>query len=64
MDPDALAVLVSALADGLCVRRAILPNFCPEREVAAAMAVIAAAFAGRIHLSYPDDVPAVPEVAA
>jgi TetR/AcrR family transcriptional repressor of uid operon len=50
VDPDALAVMVSTLADGLFVRRAILPGFCPEREVAAAMAVIEAAFQGRIQL--------------
>jgi AcrR family transcriptional regulator len=45
-----LAVLVSTLADGLFVRRAILPDFAPEREIAAVMAVVEAAFAGRINL--------------
>jgi TetR/AcrR family transcriptional repressor of uid operon len=50
VDIGALAVLVSTLADGF-VRKAILPQFSPEREIAAVMAVIEAAFAGRIDLS-------------
>lgn len=61
-DPDALARLVAALADGLFVRRALLPNFCPEREVAAAMAVVEAAFAGRIDLSSTAKTGALAEV--
>jgi AcrR family transcriptional regulator len=48
VDTAALAVVVSTLADGLFVRRAIVPGFDPEREVANVMAVIEAAFAGRI----------------
>jgi AcrR family transcriptional regulator len=47
-DPQALAYLVSALADGLFVRRAIGATFDPEREVGTMMAVIEAAFAGHI----------------
>ena len=58
VDVRTLAVVVSTLADGLFVRRAILPNFDPEAEVGAVMAVIAAAFAGRI------DLPKAPEPAA
>jgi TetR/AcrR family transcriptional regulator, repressor for uid operon len=50
VDARSLATLVSTLADGLFVRRAILPNFAPETEIASVMAVIEAAFAGRIDL--------------
>ena len=57
VDPEALATMISALADGLFVRRATLPGFCPEREVAAAMAVIEAAFGGRIQLPATGDMP-------
>jgi TetR/AcrR family transcriptional repressor of uid operon len=54
VDVRSLAVLISTLADGLFVRRAILPNFAPEREIAAVMAVVEAAFAGRINLPSAD----------
>jgi AcrR family transcriptional regulator len=50
VDTRSLATVVSTLADGLFVRRAILPNFAPETEIASVMAVIEAAFAGRINL--------------
>jgi TetR/AcrR family transcriptional regulator, repressor for uid operon len=50
VDVRSLAVLISTLADGLFVRRAILPNFAPAREVANVMAVLEAAFAGKIAL--------------
>jgi AcrR family transcriptional regulator len=50
VDLRSLAVVVSTLADGLFVRRAILPNFDPEREIGGVMAVIEAGFAGRIAL--------------
>jgi TetR/AcrR family transcriptional regulator, repressor for uid operon len=50
VDPQTLAFLVSTLADGLFVRRAIAPRFDAEREVGAMIAVIEAAFAGRINL--------------
>lgn len=49
-DPGALAVMLATLADGLFVRRAILPGFDAEREVGNVMAVIEAACAGRIDL--------------
>ena len=50
VDPQALAVMVATLANGLFVRRAILPGFNAEREVGNVIAVIEAAFAGRIDL--------------
>ena len=49
-DPGLLAVLVSTLANGLFVRRAINADFSPDREVAAVMAAIEAALSGRIVL--------------
>jgi TetR/AcrR family transcriptional regulator, repressor for uid operon len=49
-NPEALAVVVATLANGLFVRRAIAPAFDAEREVGYAMAVIEAAFAGHIVL--------------
>jgi AcrR family transcriptional regulator len=51
VDPEALAIIVATLADGLFVRRAIVPSFDAEREVGNVIAVIEAAFAGRIDLS-------------
>ena len=50
VDPGSLAFLVSTLADGLFVRRAISPHFDAEREVGNMIAVMEAAFAGRIDL--------------
>ncbi|HEV2559072.1 MAG TPA: TetR/AcrR family transcriptional regulator [Microvirga sp.] len=50
VDPGALTILISTLANGLFVRRAISPTFDPEPEVGALMAVIDAALAGRIDL--------------
>lgn len=50
-DPDALALLVSTMADGLFVGRAIVPGFDAERAVGQVMAVIEAASAGRIDLA-------------
>lgn len=50
-DPAALATIISILADGLFVRRAVAPGFDPAREVGYVMAVIEAAFAGRINAS-------------
>jgi AcrR family transcriptional regulator len=50
VDPGSLAFLVSTLADGLFVRRAISPYFDAEREVGNMIAVMEAAFAGRIDL--------------
>jgi hypothetical protein len=49
VDPDALAILLSTIGDGLFVRRAISRDFDASRDVAYVMAVIEAAFAGRIH---------------
>jgi len=50
VDPEALALLVITFADGLFVRRAIARDFQPSREIAQFLAVIEAAFAGRIDL--------------
>jgi TetR/AcrR family transcriptional repressor of uid operon len=62
VDVRSLAVLISTLADGLFVRRAILPNFAPEREIAAVMSVLEAAFAGRINLPRADAAPDSEEI--
>jgi AcrR family transcriptional regulator len=59
-DPEALAVVVATLANGLFVRRAIAPAFDAERELGYVMAVIEAAFAG--HIALPG--PSRPSVAA
>ena len=58
VDTRSLATVISTLADGLFVRRAILPNFSPETEIASVMAVIEAAFAGRINLPKAPGAPA------
>ena len=50
-DPETLALLVSTLANGLFVRRAVAPDFDAEREVATVMNVIGAAVSGRIDLT-------------
>ena len=52
-EPETLAILVSTMANGLFVRRAVAPSFDPEREVAAVMNVIGAAVSGRIDLASP-----------
>lgn len=51
VDPRALAVVVATLANGLFVRRAVMPNFDAVHEVGNVMAVIEAALNGRIHLT-------------
>jgi TetR/AcrR family transcriptional regulator, repressor for uid operon len=51
VDLDALATLISTMADGLFVRRAVVAGFDPAREFALVMAVMEAAFAGRLDLS-------------
>jgi TetR/AcrR family transcriptional regulator, repressor for uid operon len=50
VDLNALASLMITLANGLFVRRAISPRYDPEREIGAVMAVVEAAFAGRVEL--------------
>jgi AcrR family transcriptional regulator len=50
VDPGALTTLISTLANGLFVRRAVSPAYDPEPEVGSLMAVIEAALAGRIDL--------------
>ena len=55
VDPGALAILLSTIGDGLFVRRAISRDFDASRDVAYVMAVIEAAFAGRIHFPVRPD---------
>ena len=50
-DPKAIALVISVLADGLFVRRAIAPDFEPEREVRHIIKVIGAMLDGAIDLS-------------
>ena len=50
--------MVSTLANGLFVRRAVVPDFSPEREVSAVMAVIGAALKG--HIDFGPAAPAGP----
>lgn len=51
LDPEGLAVTIAIMANGLFVRRAVAPDFDPEREVGQVMAIVEAAFAGRIDFS-------------
>jgi AcrR family transcriptional regulator len=50
-DPDAIARVIAAFADGLFVRRAVAPDFDPKREVDHIMRVIGALLDGSISLS-------------
>jgi TetR/AcrR family transcriptional repressor of uid operon len=50
VDSQSVALLIATLANGLFVRRALSQNFDAEREVAQMIAVIEAAFAGRLDL--------------
>ncbi|MBV9075944.1 MAG: TetR/AcrR family transcriptional regulator [Methylobacteriaceae bacterium] len=50
VDCEALAVLISTVANGLFMRRALVPSFDPTREVENLIAVVDAAVAGRIAL--------------
>jgi AcrR family transcriptional regulator len=50
-DPDAIARVIAAFADGLFVRRAVAPDFDPKREVDHIMTVIGALLDGTISLS-------------
>jgi AcrR family transcriptional regulator len=51
LDPIAAAVMISTLANGLFVRRAVAPGFDAAREVGAVLAVIGAVLRGDIDLS-------------
>lgn len=51
VDPAALAVLVTTVANGLYVRKAVAPDFDAERDVGHLLAVIGAACAGKIDLA-------------
>lgn len=59
LDPHDVAVLVSTLANGLFVRRAIVPDFDASREVDNVLAVIGALLSGRCALKdcTPEPVP-------
>lgn len=58
VEASALASLVCTYADGLMVRRAILPGFDADSEIARFIAVIEAGMAGRIPLPPAPPVPA------
>ena len=66
VDSRAFAILASTLANGLFVRRAILPNFDADREIETAVAVIEAAARGLFPLPpvVVDEPPAPAEAAA
>ena len=51
VDPNAVAVVVATLANGLFVRRAIAPNFDAEREVGYTLKLIGGLLKGAIDLS-------------
>ena len=63
VDPQGLAILVTTLANGLFVRRAVARDFDPSREIARFMAVIEAAFAGRINLGSVSPAKPIAEIA-
>ena len=50
VDPEGAALLVSTLANGLFVRRAVVPSFDAPREVGQVLAVIEAVLSGAIAL--------------
>lgn len=50
VDPEAIAILICALGDGLFVRRAVVADFDSKHEVDIIMAVIEAALKGRLSL--------------
>jgi AcrR family transcriptional regulator len=50
VDPQSLAIAIATMADGLFVRRAVVPSFDAAKEVEILMKVIEAACAGRIDL--------------
>jgi AcrR family transcriptional regulator len=51
VDAEGLAILISTLANGLFVRRAVAPSFDAEREVGYLIAIMEAAFAGKLDLT-------------
>jgi TetR/AcrR family transcriptional repressor of uid operon len=53
VDPHAAAVIISTLADGLFVRRAIIPTFDPAREVGNVINLIGAVLSGAVPLNSP-----------
>jgi TetR/AcrR family transcriptional repressor of uid operon len=57
VDPNAVAVVVATLADGLFVRRAIAPNFDAEREVGYTLKLVGGLLKGVIDLCPDRDRP-------
>ena len=57
VDPNAVAVVVATLADGLFVRRAIAPNFDAEREVGYTLKLVGGLLKGAIDLRPDQDHP-------
>jgi AcrR family transcriptional regulator len=53
VDPEAVATIISTLADGLFVRRAIKPGFDAAREVPNVLNVICALLSGAVPLNTP-----------
>ncbi|MGQ7791074.1 TetR/AcrR family transcriptional regulator [Faunimonas sp. B44] len=54
VDPGPVASILTKLADGLFVRRAIDPDFDPRREVAEVFAVVEAMLSGRVNFPRTD----------
>ncbi len=48
VDPGAVALLIATVADGLFVRRAVVPSFDPAREVPQVLNLICAVVAGQV----------------
>ena len=53
VDPEAVARIISTLADGLFVRRAIAPGFDAAREVPNVISLIGALLSGAVPLNRP-----------
>ncbi|WP_375458602.1 TetR/AcrR family transcriptional regulator [uncultured Enterovirga sp.] len=53
IDPQAVAILISTLADGLFVRRAVVPSFDAAREVPRVLNLIGALVSGAMPLPCP-----------
>jgi TetR/AcrR family transcriptional repressor of uid operon len=57
VDPEAVATIISTLADGLFVRRAIKPGFDAAREVPNVLNLICALLSGAVPLNCPVSTP-------
>jgi AcrR family transcriptional regulator len=60
VDPNAVAVVVATLADGLFVRRAIAPDFDAEREVGYTLKLVGGLLKGAIDLCPDREPPGAP----